>query len=164
MDALTQQNAMLVASVALVLSLATMVALILTVLRQGKLLKRYKLLLQGSSEQNIEGLLLAQGMEIDQLKVQGEELAARVGKLEADIPLHIQKSATIRFNAFPDTGSDLSFAIALLDGLDNGVVISSLYGRSESRVYAKPIQGGKSTYMLSDEEKEALAKATGTAK
>ena len=65
----------------------------------------------------------------------------------------------VRFNAFSNTGSDLSFAVALLDDHDNGVVFCSLFGRSESRVYAKPISKGESSYLLTAEEKEALQKA-----
>ena len=62
----------------------------------------------------------------------------------------------VRFNAFKDVGSDLSFAIALLDRNDNGVVLNGLYGSDSSNIYAKPIKGGVSTYQLSDEEKYAL--------
>ncbi len=164
MDAVMQQEAMLVAIVSLVLTFITVVVLIVLLVRQAKLLRRYKLLLNGNSEQNVEGLLLSQGAEIDRLGAEAVALANRVAILEREAKGHLQKTATIRFNAFPDTGSDLSFAIALLDGSDNGVVLSSLYGRSESRVYAKPIAAGKSTYALSDEEKEALAKATGQPK
>lgn len=160
MDALMQQDALMVASIALVLSLATVAALITVIMRQDRLLKRYKTLLNGASQLDIEALLLAQGAEIDRLKIEGEARASRLSAVELQARSHVQKTATIRFNAFPDTGSDLSFAIAMLDGYDNGVVLSSLYGRSESRVYAKPIQSGKSTYALSDEEKEALARAT----
>lgn len=161
MDALMQRDTMLVASMSLLLSVLTVTSLIVVILRQARLLNRYKLLLNGESKHDLEGLLLAQGVEIGRLKVEGDALTAQVARLEREAKAHVQKTATIRFNAFPDTGSDLSFVIAMLDGNDNGVVVSSLYGRSESRVYAKPITSGKSTYMLSDEEKAALAKATG---
>ena len=71
----------------------------------------------------------------------------------------VQKVGVVRFRAFEDTGSDLSFAVALLDSEDNGVVLSSLFGRTESRVYAKPVEHGASSYLLSTEENEALSKA-----
>lgn len=70
------------------------------------------------------------------------------------------KSALVRFNPFEDTGGDQSFAVALLDGQDNGVVISSLHSRGGTRVYAKAVAGGKSTnYPFSKEEKEVVEKA-----
>ncbi len=71
----------------------------------------------------------------------------------------IQRVGVVRFNAFPDVGGDQSFAIALLDDHGDGVVISSLQGRTENRVYAKPLKRWDSTYALSDEEKQAIAKA-----
>ena len=58
-------------------------------------------------------------------------------------------------------GADLSFSCALLDGQDNGVVVTSLYGRTECRTYAKPIRAGASSYVLTDEEKQALMQARG---
>jgi hypothetical protein len=70
-----------------------------------------------------------------------------------------QGVGVVRFNAFQNTGSDLSFAVALLDAHRNGVVISSIYGREESRTYAKPVSGGKSAYQLGEEEQEAMNRA-----
>ena len=71
----------------------------------------------------------------------------------------IQKLGIVRFNPFSEVGSDQSFSIALLDGNDNGIVITSLYTRKENRVYGKPIKAGLSEYSLSTEEKKAIDKA-----
>jgi hypothetical protein len=71
----------------------------------------------------------------------------------------IQKVAVVRYNPFSDTGGDQSFAIALLDSLGNGVVLSSLHSRTDTRVFAKPVQSGRSKYQLSDEEQNAIKKA-----
>ena len=71
----------------------------------------------------------------------------------------IQKVGIVRFNPFAEVGSNQSFSIALLDGNNNGVVITSLYGREENRVYAKPIANGQSSYLLSEEEKRAISEA-----
>jgi hypothetical protein len=74
---------------------------------------------------------------------------------------HFAKSGLVRFNPYDDTGGNQSFVLALLDEENNGVVISSLHGRDRTRIYAKPVILGKGTdYELSDEEKEALLKAT----
>ena len=77
-------------------------------------------------------------------------------RLDSDIASCIQKVGIVRYNAFRDVGSDLSFAIALLDGNDTGVILNGLYGSDSSNIYAKPIKGGVSTYQLSEEEKYAL--------
>jgi len=71
----------------------------------------------------------------------------------------IQKVAVIRYNPFADTGGDQSFAIALLDSLGNGVVVSSLHSRTDTRVFAKPVTSGRSKFQLSDEEQDAIKKA-----
>jgi len=87
-------------------------------------------------------------------------LCARIDALENAMPQTIRRTGLVRFNPFSDAGGDQSFSLALLDDRKNGVVISSLYGREINRVYAKPIENGSSTYQLSDEEKEAIARAT----
>lgn len=75
---------------------------------------------------------------------------------------HIAKVAIVRFNPFDDTGGNQSFALALLDEKDDGVVISSLHARERTRVYAKPVKSGEATdFEFSKEESEAIQKALG---
>lgn len=149
----------LIATGAAALALIALVITIIVAARQSKLLKRYSLILNGPVGQDLEQILLSQDQTIKQLQAELAQLQREVRTAAAEAKLHVQKVGTVRFCAFPDMGSDLSFAIALLDANDNGVVLSSLYGRNESRTYAKPIQAGKSTYQLSDEEKDAIARA-----
>ena len=87
------------------------------------------------------------------------EAGTRISALESALPRDLQKVGLVRYNPFSDAGGDQSFALALLDGRGNGVVISSLYGREMNRVYAKRIEGGAAKYPLTDEEKEALHNA-----
>ena len=65
----------------------------------------------------------------------------------------------VRYNAFKDTGSDLSFTLALLDEHNDGVVLNGIYSREMSNIYAKPVKNGTSTYTMSDEERQAVQKA-----
>lgn len=156
---------LLIAAGAAAFAILALITTVIIAARQSKLLKRYKLLLNGPAGQDLEHILLHQDQTIQQLQTELTYLKQRVQTVATEAKLHVQKVGTVRFCAFPDMGSDLSFAIALLDANDNGVVLSSLYGRNESRTYAKPIQGGKSTYQLSVEEKDAIARAvaSGTA-
>jgi DNA gyrase/topoisomerase IV subunit A len=71
----------------------------------------------------------------------------------------LQKVGITRFNPFGEIGGDQSFSIAVLDENNNGFVITSHYGRESNRVYAKPIKEGKSEYLLSKEEGQAIVKA-----
>jgi len=92
------------------------------------------------------------------LAVAGEldELAARSAVLEANGRRALQRAGIVRFNPFPDTGGNQSFALALLDANNDGFVVSSLHARAGTRVYAKALTGGRSDATLSDEEAEAL--------
>ena len=65
----------------------------------------------------------------------------------------------VRYDAFEDVGGRLSFSCALLDDLGTGVVMTSINGRHDTRVYAKPVSEGQSAYSLSIEEEEAIRKA-----
>ncbi len=104
--------------------------------------------------------LLSDHLEEIRLTVdRANELLHRSEEVGRRLERTVQRVGVVRFNAFPDVGGDQSFAIALLDNHGDGVVISSLQGRTENRVYAKPLKRWDSTYALSDEEKQAIAKA-----
>jgi hypothetical protein len=96
------------------------------------------------------------------LKEDFEKISEELESLKGGHKFSVQKVGIIRFNPFSDVGGDQSFSLALLDGSNNGVVVTSLYSREENRVYGKPIKGGQSEYSLSKEEKEAINKALET--
>ena len=94
------------------------------------------------------------------LKKQGNVLTLELGKLAADGQLHIQRIGIVRFNPFADTGGAQSFTMSLLDGQDNGIVITSLYARTGNRWYVKEVQKGTGKDIeLSREEQAAIKKA-----
>ena len=88
-----------------------------------------------------------------------EELKSRVSALESALPKDLRRVGLVRYNPFSDAGGDHSFALALLNDKNDGIVLSSLYGREINRMYAKPIQGGKSQYQLTAEEIKAIENA-----
>lgn len=71
----------------------------------------------------------------------------------------IQLVSLVRYDAFAEMGGRLSFSCALLDERGDGVVITSINGRQDTRVYAKPVRGGRSSHNLSDEEEQAIRQA-----
>lgn len=104
----------------------------------------------------LEGIVSRQDLQSREISEISKELAHHGNKALG----HFSKYALIRFNPFEDSGGDQSFVIALLDGSNNGIVISSLHSRSGTRVYAKEIKDSKAiNYKLSKEEKEAVEKA-----
>lgn len=105
---------------------------------------------------NIDEMLKTYIKDVKEIKRDNSEIKAYYTKLDDDISSCIQKAGILRYNAFRDVGGDLSFAMALLDREDNGIVLNGIYGSESSNIYAKPIKKGQSTYQLSDEEKYAI--------
>src|SRR5439155_24411397 len=85
-----------------------------------------------------------------------DELSRLYQYLEQRTRGSLQHIGLVRFNPFEDTGSDQSFAIALLDDRRDGIVVSSLHGRANTRVFAKPVENGTSRHTLSSEEADAI--------
>ncbi|MCL5064963.1 MAG: DUF4446 family protein [Firmicutes bacterium] len=86
-------------------------------------------------------------------------LVERIEELERRQRRSLSRTGMVRYNPFDDTGADLSFSLAVLSDEQDGLVLTSLWGRDEVRVYAKPIKQGVSRYALSNEEKQAVALA-----
>ncbi len=124
-----------------------------------RLNKLYQNFMQGATGQSIEQMMLGKIRDIDDLKQSVSLLQTECQRLNSESLKHIQRFGMIRFNAFDNTGSDLSFALAMTNASRNGFVLSGIYGRDESRVYAKPIVNGESTYALTKEEKKAIEEA-----
>lgn len=146
----------LLGAVLWVLTLALAVAALGTGLR---LKKRYSRLMMSQEGLDLEGLLNHHGELLQQCLQGYKVLDSRMGKAEKQLQSAVAGVGLVRYNAFRETGSDLSFSLALLDRNLDGVVLTSLFGRSETRCYGKPVQQGRSNHHLSEEENEALDKA-----
>ena len=146
-----------IALVVAVVALAVWVALLQR--SEALLRRRLRRVLPEGESGGMDEILDRQMKRIDGLSERVEALNKLHHELEDLSQRTLQKVAVIRYNPFSDTGGDQSFAIALLDSLGNGVVLSSLHSRTDTRVFAKPVQSGRSKYQLSDEEQEAVKKA-----
>lgn len=122
--------------------------------------RAYRGLVDEASGGSLGTTLVGQAARVEAVDARLGELAATFGTLETRSRGSLQHVGLVRFNPFEDTGSDQSFAIALLDADHSGIVVSSLHGRAGTRVFAKPITSGQATHALSDEESEALRIAT----
>lgn len=125
----------------------------------SKLKRRYKVLVKGSDAINIEGLLLENEEDIEGLKDSLKVGNKNIENLNEKLASTVQKIGFVRYNAFSEMGSEMSFSIVFLDDFNSGIVLTSIYGREQSTSYAKPIENGKSTYPLSAEEIQALDRA-----
>lgn len=110
---------------------------------------------------NLEEDLQTYMSRVNQVEKQNTKLSNQIKTLDGEVTKCIQKVGVVRYSAFKDTGSDLSFALALLDENNDGVVLNGIYSREMSNIYAKPVQKGMSTYTISEEEAQAIKKAIG---
>ena len=109
--------------------------------------------------ENIEEMLKNHLEKVEFVHKQNEEILDYCRKIDNNFGKTISKIGIIRYSAFKDTGSDLSFTLALLNKHNDGVVLNGIYSREMSNIYAKPIKNAESTYTLSNEEKQAIQKA-----
>ena len=121
--------------------------------------KRLKRFFLGKKAKDLEETIALLETEINKLNKSKEEIEKNIVSINSKLRKSVRGLETIRFNPFPDQGSNQSFAIGMLNEEGNGLVISSLYSRERMSIFAKPIKNGKSEYELSAEEKEALEKA-----
>lgn len=138
-----------------------LVLLVITMMAKlSSLNKKYKKFLEKlGNGNNIEEDLETYMYRVEKVEKQNAEIANYVKTLDEDLTKCIQKVGIVRYNAFKDTGSDLSFTLALLDEHNDGVVLNGIYSREMSNIYAKPVKNGESSYTMSEEEKLAVQKA-----
>jgi len=92
-------------------------------------------------------------------RVTHKRLSERIAELEALAATDLSRAGFIRYDAFTGAGSGLSYALALLNRQGDGVVITSIYSREDTRTFGKPVAGFKPTVQASDEELEAIERA-----
>lgn len=149
---------------AIILALLIIVVILLFIeilnrIEINRLEKRYKKMMKGSYGKSIEELLIDYTGKIEDSMKTVREIESAYKSIDTRVKNSIQKYSIVRFRAFDDVGSDLSFSIALLDERNDGVVLTGIYGRNECATFAKPIENGISKYDLSDEEKQAIKNA-----
>jgi Protein of unknown function (DUF4446) len=164
MDELNRVLADNLAAVLIVMAVAIVVLLVLAILqsiRVGRAVDTYRQLVRDGSGGSLDEVLQSHVARVQEVRGRLGEIDAVQATLEHRTQTSIQHIGLIRFNPFEDTGSDQSFALALLDDRRDGVVISSLHGRTNTRLFAKPVEGGSSGHTLSDEEAQAIRVALG---
>jgi len=146
----------------LVILAVLLIADILLLVGVFQLKKKVKIFLKGKKVKDLEEVLSEHLKKIENIEKDIKDISKWNEKLQGICDISITKVGIVRFNPFKDTGGDQSFAIALLNSHNDGLVISSLFGREGTRVYSKPIEKGVSKYHLSGEEEESIKKAIGS--
>ena len=140
-----------------VLNILLLIAFVINSLKVRKIKKEYGSFIKKlGAGNNIEEMLKKYISKVEENSIKNKEIEEKNKQLDMQLKKCIKKVGIVRYTAFKDTGSDLSFALCLLDDKDNGVVLNGIYSREMSNIYAKPIEAGKSTYTLSAEELKAI--------
>ncbi|AFC34043.1 hypothetical protein PM3016_7477 [Paenibacillus mucilaginosus 3016] len=147
---------LLMASLVIVVFLVALIALWV---KLNKLRKKYTRMMGGMGDMDMETI-------VARLQDQWEGQAERSHAMEQELQRIRQRMTSMksnvgvyRYNAFAETGSDLSFSVAILDDSRSGVVLSGIHSRDNTYLYAKPIDSGTSKYVLTPEEKEAITRS-----
>ena len=126
-----------------VFTLLSILVVTIWIITTEKRLKRFFL---GKKAKDLEDTIIILESEIVKLKEAREKIEKDIGLINQKLKKSVRGLETIRFNPFPDQGSNQSFAIGILNEEEDGVVISSLYSRERMSIFAKPIKNGKSLY------------------
>lgn len=128
-------------------------------IRISKWKKKYLRIMGGKDHKSIEEMLVKHNNHVGKILEGIEDIHHMQRELDESLKLCVQKVGMVRYNAFNDMGSDLSYSIALLNDTNDGIVLSGIYGREFCNTYAKPILKGKSSYKLTAEEILAMDRA-----
>ena len=141
----------------LLINIILLILYITNVIYMKKTKKEYSNFIQKlGNGNNIEEILKHQLSKLEELDSKNQELYAFCKDINQNMKKCIQKVGIIRYSAFKDVGSDLSFAVALLDEENSGIVFNGVYSSEASNIYAKPIIKGESKYRITEEEKQAI--------
>ncbi len=157
LDSRTLEVVALAAAVVAVVSLGLVLALLT---RFAALRKAYNVLTAGDAGASFVESVHGRHREAEALRTDVGMLRDDLAAARADLSDALRHVAVVRYDAFGDMGGRLSFSAALLDDAGDGIVLTSINGRSETRSYAKGVQAGRSDHSLSPEEDEAIGYAT----
>jgi len=152
----------------LLVQLGALVLLLVLVVAQGRSLRAVRrtyqrLLAGGPAQEDILGALDRHLAAVEVLRDLTEDTRRDVARLRQRVSMMVQTPGVTRYDAFDNHGGQLSFSAALVNEAGDGVVLTGINSRMETRTYAKPVRGGDSPHNLSDEERTAIALAIGAA-
>jgi uncharacterized protein DUF4446 len=153
---LLTDNLALAFGVLAALVLLLLIGFVVQSVRLARAVRTYRQLVRDGEGGTLHDRLVGSAEQAVKATERMRAMEATYAIIEARTRRSLQHIGLVRFNPFEDTGSDQSFAIALLDDQRDGVVMSSLHGRANTRLFAKPVSDGASSHNLSEEETQAI--------
>ena len=143
----------------LVLTIFLLVKSVSSSMRLSRLERKYKTFMKGSDAQSLEKIFVRKFAQIDKLYEAKEDHEHDILFIKKNLEKMYSKYGVEKYDAFDDVGGKLSFALALLDKDNTGLILNAVHSRDNCFLYLKEIVKGESYVMLSQEEVEALRKA-----
>ena len=143
----------------LVLTIFLLVKSASSSMRLSRLERKYKTFMKGSEAQSLEKIFVRKFAQIDKLYEAKEDHEHDILFIKKNLEKMFSKYGVEKYDAFDDVGGKLSFALALLDKDNTGLILNAVHSRDNCFLYLKEIVKGESYVMLSQEEVEALRKA-----
>ena len=149
--------------VIIVLMMMLMVFVLLYLVRVSmkltRFLKKYKIFMRGKDAASLEKAFAQKFLEVDKLVEVSKNQALEMNRIKTVLSRTTNKIGIVKYDAFPDVGGKLSFALAMLDESNSGFVLNAIHSREGCYTYIKEIVKGESYIVLGQEEKEALRQA-----
>ena len=138
------------------LFVATIVLLVIVLVKQSKLTKKYNAFIKGTDAKSMEEAILKRFKEVDRLLAADAKKGIEIKELDDNLQIAVQKVGIVKYDAFKEMGGKLSFALAMLDKNNTGFVINAMHSREGCYTYIKEIIKGDAFIALGDEEKKAV--------
>jgi hypothetical protein len=145
--------------IATILSILAILGCVYTLWNLWSLNKVRRALFTGATGEDLESVLQRLAQEMGKMHDKQTTLEHNLGSLEENFTFAIQKIGVVRFNPFQDGGGNFSFSLALLDSQNSGIILTSMHGREQNRIYTKKVFLGLSESPLTEEEQQALHRA-----
>ena len=155
-----ESNTVIVVAFLLVLMIVMTIAFISAMLEVRRLKNKFdRFMRPNSKNHNLELQLTEYLDEVRDIKAKNDGMFEDIEDIKKVLKTSIQKIGIVKYNTVEDIGGELSYAVALLDQNDSGIVLNSLYYRDGSYTYAKQIVAGDCILPLSEEENQAIKAA-----
>ena len=149
----------------MIIMMALMVFVLMYMVRVSmkltRFLKRYRIFMRGKDAVSLEKAFTQRFLDVDKLIEVSKNQANEIARLKEVLARTTNKIGIVKYDAFPDVGGKLSFALAMLDENNSGFVLNAIHSREGCYTYIKEIVKGESYIVLGQEEKEALRQAVG---
>ncbi len=155
---------LIAAIIAVAISVVSMIIAFVAIVRYKAVYQNYDLFMRGRDAESLEDLILEEKTRIERLENEDVSNKEIMRSMNRNIRASFQKMGIVHYDAFEGMGGKISFALALLDYTNTGLIINCMHGASGCFLYIKDVDAGTTEVQLGAEEKGALERALGYVK